>query len=214
VGSHQLHVLLDEYGLAVVFVFVALQALGAPVPGTTALVAAALYAGTTHGLPIVGIIVTGAVAALIGTCVGFALGRWRGEELLLLVGRWLRQPPARVQRLRAEFSVHATAWVFVGRFITGVRNVSGLLAGASGFPFARFAPLAAAAAVAWATLNALEYYWFGHALAGANTWVQVVLIMAGLAWLFVTFRLLRRRARRQLQVSAPPPDQKPGQAWS
>jgi membrane protein DedA with SNARE-associated domain len=182
-----------------VFVFVALQALGAPLPGTTALVAAALYAGTTHGLPILGIIATGAVAALIGTCLAFAVGGWRGEELLLLVGRWLRQPPERIQRLRAEFALHATAWVFVGRFITGIRNVSGLLAGASGYPFARFAPVAAAAAIAWATINALEYYWFGHALAGANTWVQVLLILAGLAWLFVSFRLLRRRALRRLQ---------------
>jgi membrane protein DedA with SNARE-associated domain len=199
VGTHEIQVLLHEYGLVLVFGFVGLQALGAPLPGTTALIAAALYAGTTHGLPIVGIVVTGAVAAVVGTSLGFAIGRWRGEQLLLAVGRRLRQSPERVQRLRAEFAAHASGWIFVGRFISGVRNVTGLLAGASGMPFRRFVPVAAAAATVWALVNALEYYWFGHALASAETWLQIVLMFLGLAWLVLSVRLLRRRALRRLQ---------------
>ena len=47
--------LIREYGCAIVFAFAALQAFGAPLPGTTALVAAALYAATDHGLPIAGV---------------------------------------------------------------------------------------------------------------------------------------------------------------
>jgi membrane protein DedA with SNARE-associated domain len=63
----------------------------------------------------------------------------------------------------------------------------------------RFLPISAAAALAWALINALEYYWFGHALLGASTWVQVVLVIAGLAWLLISFSLLRRRALRHLR---------------
>ncbi len=101
-SSHEIHQLLNEYGLALVFSIVALQALGVPLPGTTALVAAALYAATSHGLPIVGVIVAGAAGAVAGTTVAFALGCWGGERLLLGVGRRLRQSPERVQRLRLE----------------------------------------------------------------------------------------------------------------
>ena len=61
---------------------------------------------------------------------------------------------------------------------------------------------AAAAAIAWAMVNALEYYWFGHALLGASRWVQVALIVAGLAWLVISFTLLRRWALRHLQTIA------------
>jgi membrane protein DedA with SNARE-associated domain len=193
-SSHEIQNLLHQYGLGLVFAVVALQALGVPLPGTTALIAAALYAATSHGLPIVGVIAAGALGALAGTCAGFVLGRWGGEKLLLRAARRLRQSPERVQQLRREFASHGGAWLFIGRFITGLRNVTGLLAGASGMPLARFLPISAAAAIAWTLINALGYYWFGHALAGADTWLQIVLVCAGLAWLVVSLNLLRRRA--------------------
>ena len=202
-SSLEIHHLLHQYGLGVVFVAVGLQALGAPLPGTTVLVAAALYAGTSHGLPIAGVIVAGFLGAVAGTTAGYALGRWRGEPALLWIARRLRQAPERVQRLRAEFAEHGTAWLFVGRFITGVRNVTGLLAGSSGMPAMRFLPISAAAALVWAVTNALEYYLFGDALAGASTWVQIVLVCAGIAWMVVSLNLLRRRALRRLRDDVP-----------
>lgn len=51
-------------------------------------------------------------------------------------------------------------------------------------------------------VNALEYYWFGHALLAAGTWLKVVLIGAGIAWMVISFGLLRRRALRHLQAAA------------
>jgi membrane protein DedA with SNARE-associated domain len=203
VGSHELQHLVHEYGCLLVFAATALQALGFPVPGTTALIAAALYAATAHGLPIAGVIAAGALGALAGTTAGYALGRWGGEPLLLWVGRRLRQTPERVQALRSVFAERGGAWLFMGRFISGVRNVTGLLAGASGMRLDRFLPISAAAALAWAVINGLEYYWFGHALLGASTWVQVVLVVAGLAWLLVSFGVLRRRALRHLREASP-----------
>ena len=199
VGSHEIQHLLHEYGCLLVFVAVGSQAFGLPVPGTTALIAAALYAATAHGLPIIGVIAAGALGALAGTSAGFAVGRWGGEGVLLRVGGRLRQSPERVQQLRRQFACHGVAWLFVGRFISGVRNVTGLLAGASGMSMSRFLPVSTAAALTWALVNALEYYWFGHALLGASTWVQVVMVGAGIAWLVLSLNVLRRRTLRQLQ---------------
>lgn len=181
------------------FTAVALQAAGAPLPGTTALVAAALYASTSHGLPIVGVIAAGALGAFVGTTVGFALGRWQGERLLARFGRLLRQTPERVEMARSEFAAHGTWFLVIGRFITVVRNLIGLLAGASGMPVRLFLPVTAGAASLWALVNGLEYYWFGHALAGANTWVQVALVCAGIAWLLLSLSVLRRRALRRMR---------------
>lgn len=200
-SAHEIHHLLHAYGLGLVFCVVALQALGAPLPGTTVLVAAALYAGTSHGLPIAGVIAAGVLGALAGTCGGFAIGRWRGEWVLSGIARRLGQSPARVQRLRAEFAGHGGAWLFIGRFVSGVRNITGLVAGCSGMSLARFLPVSAAAALVWAAVNALEYYWFGDALAGADTWLQVVLVCLGVAWAVGSILLLRRRALRRWQGS-------------
>ncbi len=205
-GSQQIGHLLAQYGLGVVFVVVALQALGAPLPGTTVLIAAAVYAGTKHGLPIVGVIAAGALGAVVGTSVGFALGRWRGAGLLLWLTGRLRQSPTLLAHVRAEFGAHGGAWLLVGRFVSGLRNVTGLLAGFSGMSFSRFIAFSTAAAVVWATLNALEYYWFGRALAGADTWLQIVLICAGAAWLLFSVSVLRRRARERLRTAAAQPE--------
>jgi membrane protein DedA with SNARE-associated domain len=203
VSSHEIEQLLHQYGCPVVFVAVGLQAVGVPLPGTTVLIAAAVYAATAHGLPILGVVAAGALGALVGTTAGYALGRWGGESLLLRVGARLRQNPGRVQQLRGEFAAHGAAWLFVGRFITGLRNVTGLIAGASGMKLSRFAVLSAAAATVWALVNALEYYWFGRALAGASTWVQVGLVCAGIAWMLLSLNLLRRRALRRMHAASP-----------
>jgi membrane protein DedA with SNARE-associated domain len=202
VSTHEIQQLLHEYGLGLVFAVTGLQAVGAPLPGTTVLIAAALYASTDHALPIIGVIAAGAGGALTGTSSGFLLGRWRGRRILDAVARRLRQTPERVNELRREFATHSGTWLFIGRFITGLRNVAGLVAGASGMPARRFLTFSAAAAIVWATFNSLEYYWFGRALAAADTWLQIVLVLVGLAWLVFSFRLLRRRARRRLDQAA------------
>lgn len=200
-GAHEIDHLVREYGGLLVFVVVALQAFCLPLPGTTALIAAAVYAAAGHGLPISGVIAAGALGALTGTAAGYAVGRLGGERLLLRLGGRFRQTPERVQMLRSTFATRGAVWVFIGRFISGLRNATGLVAGSSGMPLRRFLPVSAAAALAWASLNALEYYWFGHALLGAGTWVRVVLIAAGVLWLVISLGLLRRRALRELQTT-------------
>jgi membrane protein DedA with SNARE-associated domain len=179
-----------------VFVAVALQAVGLPVPGTTVLIAAALYAATEHGLPIAGVVAAGGIGALVGTTVAFGVGRYGGERLLLRVAGRLRQSPERVQRLRHEFAAHGMAWLFIGRFISGLRNVTGLLAGASGMTLRRFLPVSTAAALAWALVNALGYFWFGHSLVGASAWVRIGMVCAGVGWMLLSILVLRRRAVR------------------
>ncbi len=201
-GAHEIQHLVQEYGCLLVFLVVGLQALGLPLPGTTALIAAAVYAATAHGLPIAGVIAAGALGALAGSTAGFAVGRWGGERLLLRVGARLRQSPERVQLLRHGFATHGAVWLFIGRFVSGLRNLTGLLSGASGMPLRRFLPISIAAATAWATIHSLEYYFFGHALLGASTFARVVMVCAGLVGGVVALSVFRRRMLRRLDDAA------------
>jgi membrane protein DedA with SNARE-associated domain len=200
VSAHAIAHLVREYGLLLVFAAVALQAVGAPVPGTTAVVAAALYAATARGLPIAGVIGAAILGALTGTTLGFLVGRRGGERLLLAVARRLRISPARVQALRRELDAHGTPWLLVARFVTGLRNIAGLMAGASGMPLRRFLAVSTLAAALWATINALEYYWFGRALIGLPTWLQVLLVVLGLLATVLTLRWLRRRSSHRVPL--------------
>lgn len=196
-SSHEIAQLVHQYGLLVVFLATALQAAGLPIPGGTALVAAGLDASTRHGLPLGGVIVAGALGALTGATAGFALGRWRGEAVLLGLGRRFRQTPERIQALRARFQTRAVAPLFIARFITGARNLVGLLAGASGVGLAVFLLVSAVAATAWSAMITLEYYLAGHAILGAPTWLQVTLVVLGVIATIVSLGLMQPRVRAE-----------------
>ena len=126
----------------------------------------------------------------------------RNRSLLLAAARRLRRSPEQVRAVRAEFADSGRAWLFIGRFVTGLRNVVGLLAGTSGMPIRRFLPVCASAALVWATVNGLEYYFFGHALQGAGTWLQVVLVCVGIGWTVFSLRVIRLRTLRRLEGAA------------
>jgi membrane protein DedA with SNARE-associated domain len=205
VSSHDITQLIHEVGLIAVFLAAGLQAMGFPVPGGTALVIAGIDASTKHGLPLAGVIAAGALGALLGGTAGFAAGRWRGESVLLQVGRVFRQRPEHVQELRGQFERHSIAALFIARFITGLRNVAGLLAGASGVGLGRFLGVSAVAAVAWSALITLEYYFVGHAILAAPTWLQIAAIIVGVLATIASFRFLRAglgvRARPPVEAS-------------
>jgi len=192
VSSHEITQLIHEYGLAVVFLAAGLQAVGFPIPGGTALVVAGIDASTKHGLPVVWVIVAGALGALVGTMVGYVLGRWRGDPVLVRLGRLFRQSPERVQELRAWFQNHSIAPLFIARFFTGARNLAGLVAGATGMPALRVLWVSAAACTVWSALITLEYYFAGRAILGAPTWLQVILVIVGILATILSIRFLRQ----------------------
>src|SRR5437764_15131635 len=87
--SDLLH-LLNTYGYWAVLVFVAIESTGIPFPGETMLLVAAIYAGTTHHLSILLVIVAAASGAILGDNLGFIIGRVGGYRLLLRYGRYIR----------------------------------------------------------------------------------------------------------------------------
>jgi membrane protein DedA with SNARE-associated domain len=191
VSSHEITHLIHEYGLIVVFLAAGLQAVGLPVPGGTALVAAGIDASTKNGLPVVWVIVAGALGALVGSAMSFAIGRWRGDRALVRLGKLFRQKPERVEQLRSWFRDHTVAPVFIARFVTGLRNVAGLVAGATGIPFPRFLAVTSVACALWSTIITLEYYFAGHVILGAPTWLQITLIIVGIVATIASFKLLK-----------------------
>ena len=56
--------LIQAYGLWVLFAVVMLESMAVPMPGETALVTAALYAGSTHRIGILPVVIVAATAAV------------------------------------------------------------------------------------------------------------------------------------------------------
>src|SRR3954453_8113817 len=105
--------------------------MGIPVPGETALIAAALLAHRGQ-LEIVPLVAIAAAAAIIGDNVGFAIGRSGGRRLIPGAGPLLHPRPGVVEYGEPFFERHGPKAVFLGRWISGLRIASAWLAGING----------------------------------------------------------------------------------
>jgi membrane protein DedA with SNARE-associated domain len=192
---------LESYGYLVVFLLVMLESIGLPVPGETALVAAALYAGSTHNLEIWAIVAVASAAAIIGDNIGFSIGRYGGTKLLLRYGHKIHLHEGRLKIGIWLFRRHGGKVVFWGRFVSILRTWAAFLAGTNQMPWGRFLVFNAAGGIVWATLYGVVYYVFGGALRSLSTTIDIVLGVVG-AVVLVAFFLWTKRKEDELEKRA------------
>jgi membrane protein DedA with SNARE-associated domain len=172
--SARVAALIATHGYWVVAAIVALESVGIPAPGETALVTAAIYAGTTHRLAIVPVIIAAAIGAIVGDNLGYMVGRRYGYRLLLRYGPFLRMNPARIKLGQFLFARHGGKVVFFGRFVAVLRALAALLAGINWMPWKPFLLFNAAGGVAWATAFGVGGYVFGEQIQAVKGSVAVV----------------------------------------
>ena len=167
-STHTIDGWLESYGYLVVFLLVMLESIGLPVPGETALIGAALYAGSTGKLEIWAVIAVAIAGAIIGDNIGFSIGRYGGAKLLLRHGHKIGLHEGRLKIGIWLFRRHGGKVVFWGRFVSILRTYAAFLAGTNQMAWGRFLVFNAAGAVVWATAFGVAYYVFGSALQQAE----------------------------------------------
>jgi membrane protein DedA with SNARE-associated domain len=120
--------LLDHYGYAGVALILLLEDFGLPVPGETVLVAAAVYAGTGR-LNVVVLAVVAICAAIIGDNIGFVIGHFGGDRLVRRYGRYVLLTPEKLDNAKDFFNRRGALVVVIARFIDGLRQLNGIIAG-------------------------------------------------------------------------------------
>jgi membrane protein DedA with SNARE-associated domain len=173
-GGH-LQQWIGNYGYEAVFALVALESLGVPLPGETALITAALAAATTGRLNIAVIVVVAAGAAIIGDNIGFALGRWGGYRILRRYGRYVGVNERRLKIGRYVFLRYGGSVVFFGRFVAVLRTYAAFLAGVNRMAWPRCLLFNACGGVAWATTIGLASYYVGAIVTSFTNTIGVVL---------------------------------------
>lgn len=190
--------IIEQYGLAFLFLIVALESAGLPLPGETALIAAAILAASGH-FSIAAVIAVAAAGAILGDNAGYWIGRKAGRRFLM---RWERLHGP-LQWAERFFARHGGKAVFLARFITGLRVAGAWMAGISHMNWWRFLGWNAAGGIAWAALVGVVAYVFGRAAADAVGKYGLIGggILVGLAGLaLVGVHLWRRRAGRPEQA--------------
>jgi membrane protein DedA with SNARE-associated domain len=188
-----LHDFIVDYGYVAVAAIVALECVGIPLPGEVILIAAAIYAGTTHHLDIGLVIAAAALGAMVGNIIGFVIGRRFGYPLLLRYGGYIGLNDGRIKIGRYLFRHHGAKVVVVARFVALLRSVGGILAGANHMPWRPFLVANAIGAVAWAVIYGSLAFTFGdevHKLMGpVGIGIGVAVVIA----LAVVFAVVARR---------------------
>jgi membrane protein DedA with SNARE-associated domain len=156
--EHLIHV----YGLVTVALIVGLECIGVPLPGETALLGAAIYAGTKHDLNIVAVILTAAAAAIVGRVIGYALGRGFGYWLLLRYGNYVRMTEARIKLGQYLFLRHGGKIVFIAQFVPVLRTFAGIFAGANMMPWRDFMFANVVGSIIWSVTYGYAAYALGR----------------------------------------------------
>jgi undecaprenyl-diphosphatase len=155
--------LVESYGYAAVFLFVAIESLGIPLPGETVLVTAGALAALGH-FSIWWVIAIAAAGAILGDAGGYWVGRLGGIALIRRYGRVVHFDDDKLSRVRAFFSRHGAKTVFLGRFIALLRTWTALLAGTAQMRYVVFTLYNVMGGITWAALFGSLGYIFGRSL--------------------------------------------------
>jgi membrane protein DedA with SNARE-associated domain len=201
---------LDHYGYLAVVGLIFLEDFGVPVPGETILITAAIYAGAGK-LNVILVALLALIGAVMGDNVGFGIGRLLGREVILRWGKYVFLTEERLEKGEAFFERHGVKIIIVARFIEGLRQANGIIAGASEMPWLRFLPFNVIGAVlwvgVWVTVGELAGNHIGAVYDGITRYSLYVLIAAAVfvaGW--IIRRVLKARARRAQASAAMKPE--------
>jgi membrane protein DedA with SNARE-associated domain len=199
---HALQGPLDHYGLLAVAGFVLLEDFGVPVPGETILILAAVYAGSGR-LSIWLVALVGFLAAVLGDNIGFTIGHFGGRPLVERYGRYILLTPERVDKATAFFERHGGKIVVIARFIEGLRQANGIIAGISGMHWLKFLGFNALGAALWVALWTSVGYFSGSHIDTIYNDVTRYITWFAIAFVLVVVALIVRHLRRRSRQAPP-----------
>jgi membrane protein DedA with SNARE-associated domain len=195
--------LIDQFGYFGVALIVFVESFGVPAPGETAIIAGSAYAGSGH-FNIFLVATVAFAAAVIGDSIGYLIGRRGGRPLVHRFGKYVRLTPERFDKVEGFMNRQGPKVVVIARFVEGLRQFNGVVAGISGMPFHRFLVWNALGAALWVGLWSAGGYLAGdHIEAIASAISRYVVVAAVVAVLGVVGYLCFRRRKRRAGNAEP-----------
>jgi len=179
-----------HWGYLVIFIFVTVECAAIFfLPGETLVIIGGFFAAEGQ-LELGDLIVVVSVGAILGYCIGFAIGRKFGRVRLLHYGKWIGLTAKHFKKVDAFFERYGGSAIFFGRFTSFMRAFVSLAAGSSGMLYSRFLFFNVAGGIAWSVVFTLIGYFVGAAWPIAEHWIArsslivllIVIVAGGLFW--------------------------------
>ena len=182
---------IDKYGYLGVAALVTLEDFGVPAPGETVLIAAAFFAGLGQ-LNIFLVALVAFVGAVVGDNIGFAIGYYGGHSLVERFGKYIFLTPERIGKAERFFARHGGKVVVIARFVEGLRQANGIIAGLSEMKWARFLTYNAIGAALWVGLwSAAGYFGGSHISTFLRYQLYFTITVLGFLVIFAGFRIIK-----------------------
>lgn len=143
--------ILDHYGYVAIAGLITLEDFGVPAPGETVLIVGAIYAGAGR-LNLILVALLGFLGAVVGDNIGYLIGRLGGRRLIDRFGRYILLTPERVDKAERFFTRYGGGIIVLARFVEGLRQANGIIAGITGMHWAKFLAFNALGAALWVGL--------------------------------------------------------------
>ena len=198
---------LDHYGYWAVALLLLLENIGVPViPGELAMIVGAIFAGSGRaGLNIVGVGVVAVVTTFAGTEIGYLIGKYAGRELILRYGRYVFIKPHHLDRAEAIVSRYGGIVVVIARYIVGLREANGIIAGITQMRWVTFSVYnlvgTCAWVATWVTIGDLAGKNINTIYKDVNRYSIYLFIV--LVVLLVGYLVLRRRRKANTAPASP-----------
>lgn len=205
------HILL-VYGYAVLFGWVLIEQMGAPIPAAPLILAAGALSAQ-HEMSFWLVLLLGVVACSISDTTWFFIGRRYGHRVVRLLCKLSLEPQVCVRRTENSLGGKRQVTILVSKFIPGVATVVSPLAGRSGMPYAEFLALDAVGSALWFTALLLVGRLFGDALKRNPGLLDEAgrfsgaLLLVGVVGFFLIRLWRRNRTLRKLVASRLEPEE-------
>ncbi len=183
----------SQYGYFGVGGLLLVESMGIPLPGETTLVAAAVFAGIGQ-LNIFVVILVGIIAAILGDNIAFAIGNYGGTKLVNKYGKYIFLPPERYKKFEDFFNRNGGKVVIVARFIDGLRQLNGIIAGTSEMKWGKFLIYNTIGATIWVlTWAAVGYYGGSHiqTILKYQLYVSIIFVVSLIG--FAAYKITKKR---------------------
>lgn len=193
-----------HYGYWAVFVGIALENTGIPLPGETITITGGFFAGSGE-LNYWLVLVSAIAGAVLGDNFGYWIGRKGGWPFILRVGKVFRLEEKQIELAREQFGKNAVKAVFFGRFVTLLRIFAGPMAGIARMPYQKFLWCNLGGATVWASIIVTLAYFLGKLvpLAKIIQWVtQFGIAALVLVVMFLSIPILWEYRQKKLGVKS------------
>lgn len=201
-----------KYGYSILFLWVLIEQLGAPVPSVPLLLAAGTLTAT-HRMNLWLVLLAILLGSLVSDSAWYWMGRKYGGAVVRLLCRLSMESNTCVRRTENFFAKRGPSALVVSKFIPGLSTVAPPIAGQTGMGYGLFALYDTAGVLLWAVTFTVGGRFFGDVLnrhpdalawVGRFGFVLFVLLLLG----FFIWRFFRQRAfLREIRMARVSPEE-------